>query len=110
MDRQVGKLVNQLKEEDLYDADGFSLIPPYYHKDTGMIYNPAGFDRDGNSVTYQTGTIVWGAPGTNAQHAFFQLLHQGTKLIPADFIGFKKALHGDKKHQSKLMANFIAQT
>tara|TARA_A100001015_G_scaffold183089_1_gene203732 strand:+ start:6174 stop:7814 length:1641 start_codon:yes stop_codon:yes gene_type:complete len=83
---------------------------PTYLQQAIMESNGKGVDRDGNSVTYQTGTIVWGAPGTNAQHAFFQLLHQGTKLIPADFIGFKKALHGDKKHQSKLMANFIAQT
>ena len=75
-----------------------------------MESNGKGVDRDGNSIKYQTGTIVWGAPGTNAQHAFFQLLHQGTKLIPADFIGFKKSLHGDNKLQSKLMANFIAQT
>ena len=51
-----------------------------------------------------------GAPGTNAQHAFFQLIHQGTKLIPADFIGFKKSLKGNSEHQNKLLSNFIAQT
>ena len=51
-----------------------------------------------------------GEPGTNSQHAFFQLIHQGTKLIPADFIGFMKSLHGDMDHQDKLMSNFFAQT
>jgi glucose-6-phosphate isomerase len=66
--------------------------------------------RDGQRVTYQTGTIIWGEPGTNSQHAFFQLIHQGTKLIPTDFIGFKKSLHGNTDHHDKLMANFFAQT
>ncbi len=66
--------------------------------------------RNGDIVTYQTGNIIWGEPGTNSQHAFFQLLHQGTKLIPADFIGFKKSLHGNKEHHNKLTSNFIAQT
>jgi glucose-6-phosphate isomerase len=66
--------------------------------------------RNGETVDFQTGNIIWGAPGTNSQHAFFQLMHQGTKLIPADFIGFATSLHGDKEHQFKLMSNFIAQT
>src|SRR5690606_10375122 len=61
-------------------------------------------------IDYQTGTIIWGEPGTNAQHAFFQLIHQGTKLIPADFIGFAESLHGNQDHQDKLMSNFLAQT
>jgi len=64
----------------------------------------------GNRTHYQTGTIIWGEPGTNSQHAFFQLIHQGTKLIPTDFIGFKESLHGDTDHHQKLMANFFAQT
>lgn len=51
-----------------------------------------------------------GEPGTNSQHAFFQLIHQGTKLIPTDFIGFKESLHGNKNHHDKLMSNFFAQT
>ena len=67
-------------------------------------------DRSGNKTNYQTGTLIWGEPGTNSQHAFFQLIHQGTKLIPADFIGFKKSLHGNKEHHDKLISNFIAQT
>lgn len=75
-----------------------------------MESNGKSIDRDGNKVDYQTGTIIWGEPGTNSQHAFFQLIHQGTKLIPADFIGFKKSLHGNTDHHNKLMANFFAQT
>ena len=75
-----------------------------------MESNGKSMDRNGDAVSYQTGTIVWGAPGTNAQHAFFQLIHQGTKLIPTDFIGFKEPLHGDEVHHNKLMANFFAQT
>ena len=75
-----------------------------------MESNGKSVDRDGRTVDYQTGTIIWGEPGTNAQHAFFQLIHQGTKLIPADFIGYKESLHGDSDHHNKLMANFFAQT
>ena len=75
-----------------------------------MESNGKSIGRNGKSLNYQTGTIIWGAPGTNAQHAFFQLIHQGTKLIPADFIGFKKSLKGNSEHQNKLLSNFIAQT
>jgi glucose-6-phosphate isomerase len=75
-----------------------------------MESNGKSVDRSGQRVGYQTGTIIWGEPGTNSQHAFFQLIHQGTKLIPADFIGFKHSLHGDRDHHLKLMANFFAQT
>ncbi len=75
-----------------------------------MESNGKSIDRNGDPVNYQTGTIIWGEPGTNSQHAFFQLIHQGTKLIPADFIGFAKSLHGNKDHQDKLMSNFFAQT
>ncbi|WP_147677119.1 glucose-6-phosphate isomerase [Algibacter pacificus] len=75
-----------------------------------MESNGKSVDRNGNPIDYQTGTIIWGEPGTNAQHAFFQLIHQGTKLIPADFIGFTQALHGNQDHQDKLMSNFLAQT
>jgi glucose-6-phosphate isomerase len=67
-------------------------------------------DLDGNPVTMQTGPIVWGQPGTNGQHAFYQLIHQGTKLIPCDFIGFAHANHELGDHQNMLMANFFAQT
>jgi glucose-6-phosphate isomerase len=75
-----------------------------------MESNGKYVDRNGQKVTYQTSSIVWGEPGTNSQHAFFQMIHQGTKLIPSDFIGFAESLHGNKDHQDKLMSNFIAQT
>ncbi|GAA4803834.1 glucose-6-phosphate isomerase [Litoribaculum gwangyangense] len=75
-----------------------------------MESNGKSVDRNGNPIDYQTGTIIWGEPGTNAQHAFFQLIHQGTKLIPADFIGFAKSLHGNQDHHDKLISNFLAQT
>ena len=75
-----------------------------------MESNGKSIDRNGKPVNYQTGTIIWGEPGTNSQHAFFQLIHQGTKLIPADFIGFAQSLHGNQDHQDKLISNFIAQT
>jgi len=75
-----------------------------------MESNGKSVDRNGDKINYQTGTIIWGEPGTNAQHAFFQLIHQGTNLIPADFIGFAKPLNSNKDHQDKLMSNFFAQT
>jgi glucose-6-phosphate isomerase len=75
-----------------------------------MESNGKSVDRNGNKVAYQTGTLIWGEPGTNSQHAFFQLIHQGTKLIPADFIGFAKSLHGNQDHHDKLISNFLAQT
>lgn len=75
-----------------------------------MESNGKSVDRSGNKVEYQTGTIIWGEPGTNSQHAFFQLIHQGTKLIPADFIGFIESLYGNKNHHDKLMSNYFAQT
>lgn len=75
-----------------------------------MESNGKSMDRAGNRVGYQTGTIIWGETGTNSQHAFFQLIHQGTKVVPSDFIGFMESLHGDKDHHNKLMANFFAQT
>lgn len=75
-----------------------------------MESNGKSIDRNGDVIDYQTGTLIWGEPGSNSQHAFFQLIHQGTKLIPADFIGFAQPLHGNKDHQDKLMSNFLAQT
>ncbi|MBV8695628.1 MAG: glucose-6-phosphate isomerase, partial [Ktedonobacteraceae bacterium] len=67
-------------------------------------------DLQGNRVNYQTGPIIWGQPGTNGQHAFYQLIHQGTKLIPCDFIGFCQTLNPLGPHHDLLMANFFAQT
>jgi len=83
---------------------------PAYLQQAIMESNGKGVDQNGKPVDYQTGNIIWGASGTNAQHAFFQLMHQGTKMIPADFIGFAKPLHQDNDHQDKLMSNFFAQT
>ena len=75
-----------------------------------MESNGKSIDRNGNPIDYETGTLIWGEPGTNSQHAFFQLIHQGTKLVPADFIGFTKSLHGNQDHQDKLTSNFLSQT
>lgn len=103
---------------NFYGAETEAIIPynqylqklvPYLQQGI-MESNGKRVGRDGKPVSYQTGTIIWGEPGTNSQHAFFQLIHQGTKLIPTDFIGFKQALYGNKDHQDKLMSNFFAQT
>jgi len=75
-----------------------------------MESNGKNVDREGKRVDYETGTIIWGSTGTNAQHAFFQLMHQGTKLIPADFIAFKEPLYNDKEQHKILTSNFLAQT
>ena len=82
---------------------------PSYLQQAIMESNGKGIDRNGEVIDYQTGTIVWGSTGTNMQHAFMQLIHQGTKLVPCDFIGFEKPLHGLEDHHKKLMANFKAQ-
>ena len=74
-----------------------------------MESNGKSVDRNGEAVNYQTGNIIWGNTGTNVQHAFMQLVHQGTKLIPVDFIGYEKSLYGNEDHHQKLMANFYAQ-
>lgn len=103
---------------NFYGAETEAVIPytqylsrfSAYLQQSIMESNGKSVDRDGNRINYQSGSIVWGEPGTNAQHAFFQLMHQGTKLIPASFIGFKKSLFGNTDHHNKLMANFFAQT
>ena len=103
---------------NFFGAESEALIPytqylqklaPYLQQGT-MESNGKSVGRNGKPVNYQTGTIIWGEPGTNAQHAFFQLIHQGTKLIPTDFIGFISPLYGDEDHHDKLMSNFFAQT
>ena len=83
---------------------------PAYLQQLDMESNGKGVDRHGRAVTFDTGPIVWGEPGTNGQHAFYQLIHQGTRLIPADFIGFVEATDPIGKHHDLLMANFFAQT
>ncbi|WP_432411082.1 glucose-6-phosphate isomerase [Rasiella sp. SM2506] len=84
------------------------LIP--YLQQSVMESNGKGIDRNGEAVNYQTGGIVWGATGTNAQHAFFQLLHQGTKIIPTDFICFTNSLRSNLELHEMLLANCLAQT
>ena len=83
---------------------------PAYLQQAIMESNGKSVDRSGNKISYQTGNIIWGDTGTNSQHAFFQLIHQGTKLIPCDFIGFNKPLYKDNTQHDKLMSNFFAQT
>jgi glucose-6-phosphate isomerase len=103
---------------NFFEAESEAMIPytqylqklaPYLQQGI-MESNGKSVDRNGNIVDYQTGTLIWGEPGSNSQHAFFQLIHQGTKLIPTDFIGFIKPLYGDTNHHNKLMSNFFAQT
>ncbi|WP_100613494.1 glucose-6-phosphate isomerase [Confluentibacter citreus] len=103
---------------NFFNAESEAIIPysqylsqfATYLQQGIMESNGKSVDRNGNLIDYQTGTLIWGEPGTNSQHAFFQLIHQGTKLIPADFIGFVKSLHGNQDHQDKLISNFLAQT
>jgi glucose-6-phosphate isomerase len=103
---------------NFFDAQAVALLPydqylsrfSAYFQQGDMESNGKSIDKEGRKINYQTGPIIWGEPGTNGQHAFFQLLHQGTKLIPADFIGFCKSLNPLGDHHAKLMANFFAQT
>jgi glucose-6-phosphate isomerase len=107
---------------DFLGAETQAILPysnylwefPAYLQQLDMESNGKSVDREGRPVAVQTGPIVWGTPGTNGQHAYYQLIHQGTKLIPADFIGFVHAaeeLGGETGgHQDLLMANFFAQT
>ncbi len=103
---------------NFFGAESEALIPytqylqklASYLQQGIMESNGKSVGRDGKLVNYQTGTIIWGEPGTNSQHAFFQLIHQGTKLIPTDFIGYVKPLYGNQDHHNKLMSNFFAQT
>ena len=103
---------------NFFGAETVAVLPydqylerlPAYLQQLDMESNGKHVDLEGNTVDYQTGPIIWGQPGTNGQHAFYQLIHQGTKLIPADFIGFDQTLNNLKPHHDLLMANFFAQT
>jgi len=107
---------------DFHDAQAHAVLPyshylskfAAYLQQLDMESNGKSVDREGRPVSWQTGPVVWGTPGTNGQHAYYQLIHQGTKLIPADFIGFAKPvdeLSGELAAQHDLlMANFFAQT
>ncbi|MFJ7228432.1 glucose-6-phosphate isomerase [Streptomyces tendae] len=107
---------------DFLDAQSHAVLPyshylskfTAYLQQLDMESNGKSVDREGNPVEWQTGPVVWGTPGTNGQHAYYQLIHQGTKLIPADFIGFARPV-GELSDELKaqhdlLMANFFAQT
>lgn len=101
-----------------YGAESYAVLPydqylarlAAYLQQLDMESNGKSVDRQGNRVAYTTGPIVWGEPGTNGQHAFYQLIHQGTRLIPCDFIGFCKTHNPLGDQHDKLMANFFAQT
>ena len=104
--------------DDFFGAETVAVLPysqylwrfTSYLQQLDMESNGKSVDLDGRPVGMQTGPIVWGQPGTNGQHAFYQLIHQGTKLIPCDFIGFVHGSHELGDHQNLLMANFFAQT
>lgn len=81
-----------------------------YFQQGDMESNGKSNDRDGNPINYQTGPVIWGEPGTNGQHAFYQLIHQGTKLIPCDFIAPAQSHHPIANHHQLLLSNFFAQT
>ncbi|MYV53532.1 glucose-6-phosphate isomerase [Streptomyces sp. SID3212] len=105
-----------------FDAQSHAVLPyshylsrfTAYLQQLDMESNGKSVDRDGNPVDWQTGPVVWGTPGTNGQHAYYQLIHQGTKIIPADFIGFARPVGdlapGLVAQHDLLMANFFAQT
>ena len=104
--------------DNFFEAESVAILPydQYLHRFTAYLQqldmesNGKSVDLTGRPVEWQTGPIVWGEPGTNGQHAFYQLLHQGSKLIPADFIGFCRSLNPLDEHHDLLMANFFAQT
>ena len=103
---------------NFFGADSVALLPyeqylsrfAAYFQQGDMESNGKYVGRDGKKVGYETGPIIWGEPGTNGQHAFYQLIHQGTKLIPADFIAGANSLNVLGDHHAKLLSNFFAQT
>ncbi|MGL6350011.1 MAG: glucose-6-phosphate isomerase [Aeromonas sp.] len=103
---------------NFYGAESEAILPydqymhrfPAYFQQGNMESNGKYVDRSGNKVDYQTGPIIWGEPGTNGQHAFYQLIHQGTKLIPCDFLAPAISHNPIGDHHPKLLANFFAQT
>ena len=103
---------------NFWNAETHAIIPydqylhrfPAYFQQGDMESNGKRVTRDGGAVSYDTGPVIWGEPGTNGQHAFFQLLHQGTRLIPADFLIAANSHNPVGRHQAMLMANFLAQT
>ena len=102
---------NFLKAETqaVFPYDKYLHRFPAYLQQLTMESNGKRVTLSGEKINYQTGAIYWGEPGTNGQHSFYQLIHQGTKLIPCDFIGFKESLNDLPPHQDYLIANMIAQ-
>jgi glucose-6-phosphate isomerase len=104
--------------DNFFGAESHAVLPydqylarfPAYLQQLDMESNGKRVDLQGRPVEYQTGPIIWGEPGTDAQHSFYQLLHQGTKLIPCDFIGFLQSHNPIGKHHDLLMANLFAQS
>ena len=102
---------------NLHECETEAVLPyshylsalPAYLQQAVMESNGKGVDRNGEEIAYQTGNIIWGTSGTDMQHQFMQLVHQGTKLIPTDFIGFEEPLYGLLDHHEKLMSNYYAQ-
>ena len=103
---------------NFHDAQTHAILPydqylhrfPAYFQQGDMESNGKGVDRDGKPVTWSTGPVIWGEPGTNGQHAFYQLIHQGTKLIPCDFLASVETFNPMGAHHDILLANFFAQT
>ena len=103
---------------NFFAATSYNIAPysqylekfPAYLQQCDMESNGKSVDRNGDFVDYETGPIIWGTAGTNGQHAFFQLIHQGTELIPVDFIAFAKSCNPLSNHQEKLLANCLAQS
>lgn len=104
---------------NFFGAETHAILPydqylhrfPAYFQQGDMESNGKGVDREGRRITdYQTGPVIWGEPGTNGQHAFYQLLHQGTKLVPADFIAAAQTHNRIGEHHAILLSNFFAQT
>jgi glucose-6-phosphate isomerase len=103
---------------DFLGAETHAILPydqylarlPAYLQQLDMESNGKRVDLEGNAVDYQTGPVIWGQAGTNGQHAFYQLIHQGTKLVPCDFIGFCRSLNPQGPHHDLLTANLLAQT
>ena len=103
---------------NFFDAETYAILPysqdlqylPTYLQQGDMESNGKSVDRNENMVNYQTGPIIWGEPGTDGQHAFYQLIHQGTKLVPCDFLIPAKSFDEVGDHHMKLISNFFAQT
>ncbi len=103
---------------DFFDAQTHAILPydqylhrlPAYLQQADMESNGKTVDKEGKRVDYQTGPIIWGEPGTNGQHSFYQLIHQGTKLIPADFMAPAQSHNPINDHHRILLSNFFAQT